>query len=434
MSIRRYLTLILIALITLTVFLATIKGYRQSVIKAQALFDTQLQSLANIVAKLPQDNVLTELSNTPDFSIQLWDNERLLLKSEIVPISSIAPFKAGFSFQNFNGQRWRVWSELISRQRWLMVAQPIAVRTDFTEQVILAAVTPIIISIVLLAIITSLILRRALAPLTKLATLIKYKKVNDLSPILMSDVPAEIKPVIARLNHLFECLNDAFLREKHFASDAAHELRTPLSILKVNLYNLSQEQPESTPLTHLALGLERMSNIVDQILMLNRTNPEQFTAKFTAVNLTHAAQNMVSDLYPAIIEKQQVISLDGDDCWINGDKMSIDILLQNLITNAIKYTPARGIIKITIAVRNTKIELIVEDSGPGIDKTLRERVFDRFYRVGGDQHQSNVIGCGLGLAISSHIAQLHETSILLGQSKTLGGLHAQMDFEASHEP
>jgi len=435
MSIRRYLTLILIASITLTVFLATIQGYKLSVVKAQTIFDVQLQSLANIVSGLDIDDKSSKLVHTTDFAMQLWQNNTLITKTSTTPDHAIAPFDEAFSFQNFNGQRWRVWSEYISDNRWLMVGQPIALRTNLTEQVMLAAVTPIIISIIFLAVITSLVLRRGLQPLTKLAALIKNKKVNDLSPISLSQAPAELVPVVERLNHLLGRLNEAFLREKHFASDAAHELRTPLSILKVNLYNLAQEQPKSMALTHLELGLERMSNIVDQILMLNRTNPEQFVAKFKVVNLMSVAQNVISQLYGQITQRKQTISLEYCDSskeggyLIEADKLSVEILLQNLLTNAIKYTPSHGVISVNLSIINNEIQLTIEDSGPSIDKTLRKRVFDRFYRVGGDQHQSQVIGCGLGLAIVSHIATLHNTSITLDDSKVLGGLSARVNFK-----
>lgn len=439
MSIRRYLTLILIASITLTVFLATINSYKLSVVKAQVIFDVQLQSLANIVGGLPIEKVSQKQMQTTYFAMQLWQKNTLMMQTSTAPSSAIAPFKEAFSYQNFNGQRWRVWSEPVADNRWLMVAQPIALRTNLTQQVILAAVTPIIMSIVFLAIITPLVLRRSLQPLTKLAALIKHKKVNDLSPISLTQAPAELVPVVERLNHLLGRLNEAFLREKHFASDAAHELRTPLSILKVNLYNLTQEQPESTPLNHLALGLDRMSNIVDQILMLNRTNPEQFVAKFTAIDLMTLTQRVISQLYPQIIEKQQTISLESPDdmgsphYMIDADELSIEILLQNLITNAIKYTPSNGIILVSLSMVHSSdkhtLTLLVEDSGPGIEKALRQRVFDRFYRVGGDQHQSQVIGCGLELAISSHIATLHGTQIALDDSVILGGLSARINFK-----
>jgi len=120
--------------------------------------------------------------------------------------------------------------------------------------------------------------------------------------------------------------------------------------------------------------------------------------------------------------------LAGESCYINGDQFAIDILVQNLISNARKYTPEAGSVLITITQENNQINLAVEDSGPGVPEELYERLFDRFYRLDGDCHSSGTIGCGLGLAIVQQIVELHHATILLGRSRFDSGLSVNVIF------
>jgi two-component system sensor histidine kinase QseC len=135
----------------------------------------------------------------------------------------------------------------------------------------------------------------------------------------------------------------------------------------------------------------------------------------------------VSDLYPQILEKDHEISFSGEDLKMRADAFTFKTLLQNLIGNAIKYTPDQGKISVTLQYDAHDIVLTVSDSGPGIAPSERDRIFDRFYRVGGDQHQSQVIGCGLGLSIVKHIADLYQAKIALAQSEW-GGLAISLRF------
>lgn len=115
---------------------------------------------------------------------------------------------------------------------------------------------------------------------------------------------------------------------------------------------------------------------------------------------------------------------------MRGDQFALTILLQNLLANAGKYTPQGGRVQVTVESDGTSASLRVEDSGPGIAEDERERVFERFYRVGGDRHTSLAAGCGLGLSIVQHIAQLHHARITLGESSLGQGLSVQVTFPA----
>jgi two-component system sensor histidine kinase QseC len=433
MSIRRYLILILLSLITLVSFAAAIKGYRSSMQKASAVFDEQLMSISHTLTTLQPHKQTQPTPAKNNLAFQIWQNTALQIRSENSPNTAIGGFIPGFAEHNFAGQRWRTYSqEFKPSQRWIIVAQPLSRRFELAEEVILAAVTPLIISIPLLALVIFWIISHGLRPLTTLSIALRAKKADDLQPITLHNVPSELAPVLDTLNQLFERLDGAFSREKRFASDAAHELRTPLSVLKINAHNLALElaskQHHSANMAYLNQGVERMSHVVDQILILHRTNPEQYQASFTELDLSALCRTVISSIYPQIASKQQEIELVGQVETLQGDEFALSILLQNLLSNASKYSPEQSHIRLSLSQDPRQTTIVVEDSGPGIAESEYSRVFERFYRIGGDQHNSNVIGCGLGLAITRHIADLHQASVSLEKSKALGGLSVTVQF------
>lgn len=445
MSIRRYLVLMLLSIITLVIFVSAIQGYKASMRKAQSVFDNELVSLAQVITavELPQGVIKHKAAS--NFAYQIVLDDIVVTRSNNAPKTQINTLSMGFKDANFSGKRWRTYAEKIADSSgadyWVIIAQPLTQRFDLAEGIILSAVTPIILVMPLLALIISLAVRQGLKPLTFLTHALKNKKANDLSQLTIASTK-ELAPVTRTLNELFLRLSLAFEREKQFASDAAHELRTPLSVLKINLHNLQQsfndvllannEQNlaslQSLPFAQLEQSVARMAHVVDQILTLNRTNPEQILAESTALNLQALLQECISELYPDIASRGHDIELDSELLTISGNRFAIGILVKNLIANAAKYTPDNGKILVSCLQDKNNIVLRVEDSGPGIAPTEYSRVFDRFYRVGGDSHNSKVLGCGLGLAIVKHIVVLHQANITLSTSKALSGLCVEVTF------
>jgi two-component system sensor histidine kinase QseC len=433
----------------LVTFLAAIQGYKASMEQASNLFDEQLQIMGKallatspIYSKNTLGSSLNEaiVVSSNHIAYQLFNNESLLLRTDNAPKESLTQLSSGFTELNFLGQRWRVFiestiiEEAIYHHKKVIVAQPIEQRFSLAEQVILSAVTPIILVIPLIALFISMAIRHALKPLTVLRRELSEKKINDLSKLSSETTTTELQPVIQTLNQLFERLSSAFSRERYFASDAAHELRTPLSVLKINVHNLQSTQSEKldsdghTSLIQLAESVDRMAHVVDQILTLNRTNPDQLTMEVTELELQGLLQQVISDLYPEIMKHQHEISLESRSTTIYANQFALRTLVKNLMGNACKYTPNGGHVLVKSKVDEQSFTVIVEDSGPGIKESEYGRVFDRFYRVGGDSHQSTVVGCGLGLAIVQHIAQLHHARIILAKSEQLGGLKVSVIF------
>jgi two-component system sensor histidine kinase QseC len=438
-SIRRFLVVVLLATITLINFLAALHGYRTSMAEAEQLFDAQLIDIATVLeltavgvdGNLAVTPAIAEAGNTIVF--QIW-NGGLLLSSPapaVMDLSApIAPLEAGFADVNFAGYRWRAFSRFVPESdRWLIVAQRADVRFTLAESVILESVLPIILGLPLAGILIWIIVGRGLEPLRELASGMSHKRSDDLSPIAEDDPPQELAVLIDSINDLLRRLDASFEREKRFAADAAHELRTPISVLKVQLHNLLRDADSNdAQLMLLQTAVERMGHSVEQVLMLYRTTPEQFAARFEQLDLAGLARQVIAQLYPQLEAKHQQIELTGDRQLMRGDQFALHTLLMNLIENASKYSGPEGKIRVALERSANAVNLTVEDSGPGIPADQYDKVFERFYRVSSDRQDTAVPGSGIGLAIVRHVAEIHGATVSLDASGFATGLAVTVSF------
>ncbi len=429
-SIRTSLVIMLVAAFTLVSFLAALNGYRASMEKAEELLDAQLRYASDILASVgPGYSAEPGIVNGAEgFVFQVWDGTDLLLRSASAPPGPLTPFIAGYRYVNFAGYRWRTLTVASGEQRWSMVAERADVRHLLAESVVLESVTPLLLWLPVAALLIWVVVGWGLAPLRDLSRQINRKASDDLAPLQYAQPPAELRQVIESTNGLLLRLAGALQREKHFASHAAHELRTPISALKIHLHNLEDEiGSDSSALAHANAGVERMQHLVEQLLDLARTQPELIKANFHSMDLHALAQRVTANCWPEFEARRQSLSLTGSAVFMQGDEAMLEILVRNLLDNARKYTPAGGEIAVFAGQREGRVVLEVADSGPGIPEAERERVFERFYRVG-DRLQDGVAGAGLGLAIVQHIIQLHGARISLGASPLGSGLAVTVTF------
>ncbi len=452
-SIRIFLTLTLIAIIVLVSFLSSLRGYRESMKEAEQLFDLQLFEHAKVLALV---NPIGQQSNgplvfeaislpiAPDLDLsaemriayQIFDTEHsLVLRSAIAPATQMSPFESGYHDVNFNGYRWRA---LVIRepesQHWIMAAQRYDVRYELAESVILEAVIPTVFSIPVAATLIWFIVGYGLRPIRLLAQEVQSREASDLSYVKLDNIPKDLTPLTQSTNDLLRRLQSSFSREKRFAADAAHELRTPISILKVQIHNLLTEldNPSSTML-ELRQGIDMMGHLVEQILVLNRTAPDQYMMQFSNVDIYDLTKEIVSSEFEQFLQREQVFELDGAPSWVQGDATALRSMIQNVLSNASKYTPRGGTIKMRVFSIDGIATVQLEDSGPGIPVSHLDRVFDRFYRMHGDQHESEISGSGLGLAIVKHIVEMHRAKITLSRARHLGGLGVTIVFPKNEQ-
>lgn len=434
-SIRLYLLLALLATITLVNFVSLLHGYQSSMQKAESLFDSRLKSTAMLIklansAKQNQQHSAEKEDPYTFFQIFNESGNELIIHSSNAPHIMLGELSEGFHDVNFASYRWRNYvHEDTKLQRWIVVAERIDIRYILAEDVVLESLVPIVLAIPVSALIIWFAVGLGLKPLTLFATQLSHKRVDDLSPITLERVPSELTTVVNSTNSLLLRLEEAFDREQRFSADAAHELRTPVSVLKVHLHNLGTRlgrQDEDIVL--LTEGVERMGHLIEQILALYRTSPDQAAVKFEQVDVFKTVQSLIAFNYDTFDRKQQTIDLEGESHVIEANLFALETLVMNLINNANKYTPEQGEIHVEVKRHELGVLLRVEDSGPGIPEAQRERVFERFYRLHGDRHDSGVVGCGLGLTIVKHIADLHQATINLGTSANGGGLRVDVIF------
>lgn len=430
-SIRSFLLVALFSTVLLGNLLAAVFGYRVSMRAAHSMLDTQLADTAALMEALPVPDIAVAKRPSDWLAFQIWtENGKLLARSDNAGIAPIAGFEEGYRDVEFDGFRWRVIGRFDeTARRWYLVAERIDIRNELALDVVLMAVAPILISVPVIALFVWLAVGNGLSLIQRLAAELRGKRADDLSRLRTSDPPLELAPVVDAVNDLLRRLDDAVLRERRFAADAAHELRTPLSALKVNLHNLYTELPDETDkLALLDRDLSRLGHLVEQMMLLYRLSPEHYQANMEMLDLHRLAQSVISELYEQIERKGQSISLHGESLSIIGDAASLQILVSNLILNASKYSPEGAEIRVSVERAEFGIRFRVSDTGPGIPLTELKRVFDRFYRVGGDRHSSSEPGCGLGLAIVQYIADLHHAKLHAENNSDGPGLSVDVTF------
>lgn len=430
-SIRMFMVVALLSTIVLVNFLAALHGYQSSLREAEKLFDQKLSDTANLISVLPANAYGAKIApDTGETAFQIFNaNEDLQWRSGSAPATPFASLKPGFSEHNFSGHRWRTLVQHTDDGHWILVGERLDQRYRLADSIILESVIPIVLSIPLVGFLVWLIIGFGLKSLQLLARELADKRADDLSQLSLNEPPRELLPVLRSTNSLLARLEASFERERRFSSDAAHELRTPLSALQLHVYNLKQELPEQgEKLAQLERDVARMAHLVEQILALYRTTPEHYPANFESLDLYELARECLSDSYAEFEVRAQQISLEGERTPLRGDRFALQLLIQNLLNNANKYTPEGGRVSLDVSTRDGRPTLTVNDSGPGIAAAQRERVLERFYRVGGDRHASGVSGCGLGLSIVQHIAQLHHAVIRFGEPDSGTGLSVQVQF------
>lgn len=364
---------------------------------------------------------------------QIWSkNGQLILHSDkAAEILFSNPLNhLGLSDVWVNGKSWRVFTNYDAETGiTVAVSEQYALRDALETQITRDSLYIMLISYPFLALLIWIIVGRGLDSVKKITKEVRSRAPSYLEAVDLESAPSEIKPMINELNHLFAKLQEAFHREKRFAADAAHELRTPLAALKtqaqVALLAKSEKECKEA-LRKVIEGVDRSAHVVQQLLILSQMVPEASRGELIPVDLVKQTSEVIADLVPEALAKNTEIELISSDKQfiIMGIPTAISILVRNLVDNAIRYTPAGSIIKVKLNETPDNLVLKVLDNGPGIPEDLRERVFERFFRVLGTKST----GSGLGLGIVQQIAQLHNAEVTLATPETGIGLEVSVIF------
>lgn len=362
---------------------------------------------------------------------QIWDKKgNLVLSSSTAPKQALSNGKPGFSAKWIDGQLWHVFTTIDNDSG---ARVDVAERSDFREElegrVTQDSIFIMMITYPFLGLLIWIIVGRGLDSIKQVTNEIRQRVPSYLEPVDLEPVPTEIKPLIDELNKLFKRLREAFEREKRFAADAAHELRTPLAALKAQAQvalKATNEIEMRNALTKVLLGVDRSTHVIQQLLTLSRMVPQATIKEFEPVDIVKQAKEIIADLAPAALAKNTEIELIAPEAnlVVMGYPTAISILIRNLVDNAIRYTPNGSMVKVLIYSENCLLFFRVTDNGPGIPKELHNRVFERFFRVLGNK----TTGSGLGLGIVQQIAELHEAKIYLSAPEVGTGLQVTVIF------
>ncbi|MGW8228801.1 MAG: ATP-binding protein [Gammaproteobacteria bacterium] len=467
-SIRQRLLITLLLSIIIIGSITIVRSYLDARYEVQELFDAQLAESARIIqAQLlfvmrsnTRDEIQRLLEDQPFMSekhadekgngdeislygheyehkiaFQLWNNKsRLMLRSPSAPTTALSelaldPAIHGYSNEKIAGNDWRVFSLWDRNNEYLVqVGEKYDIRNELIHKISTRLIRPSLISLPILAFLIWLGIGRGLAPLKKVTTEVARREPGFLEPIDIGPVPREIRPLATALNDLLHRLAQALEMERRFTDDAAHELRTPLAALKTQAQvalRATDEQERNNALTQIIKGVDRASHLLQQMLTLARLHSSDEKLPTESVRLYKLAADIVAQLAPLALAKHIDLALEGDEsATLEVNSVSLELLIRNLIGNAINYTPAHGDVQVNIQTSNDETVLTVKDSGPGIDPELLERVFDRFFRIPGQQAS----GCGLGLTIARQSVELLNAELELKNRTDGPGLIAQVRF------
>ncbi len=423
---------LLLALLGMLAVIALVMGgvtYRNVLAETEALFDYQLRQMALSLRDQGEVNPTQAdaLANEQlDFVVQIWtlDGRTIYATRPYAELPSRALL--GLADVLVHGEVWRTYS-VATPGRVIQVAQPLATRKRLGAAAALRSVTPLAFLAPLMAVLAWWLSRLALSPLARVAAEVKSRDDRLLQPLADHGLPEEVSPLVHALNGLLARLSQTLDTQRAFLSDAAHELRSPLTALKLQIESLRRAPDDASraqAVTTLADGVDRAVRIVEQLLALARSEPGAQPPAMERLDLAELVREAVAETVPYALSRGAVFELQADEpVSVHGERQGLHALVRNLADNAVRYSPRGARVELRVFVDQGVPTLQVDDNGPGIPAAERERVFDRFYRraAGGED------GTGLGLAIVKSVVARHGAQVALAESP-LGGLRVRVRF------
>lgn len=437
-SLRFKLSLWLSGAIALVAAVAAVVSFSATLAEAHDMQDNQLRQTAYLISRLdavPASPQARERAGDPDF------DQRVVVRFIRAENGQAAPKPArppefsdllsdGLQTVVVGAEEWRVYVKTNYRGVRVAVAQQTAVRDGIASANAARTLMPILILVPVLVLLVNLLLREKFRPLRELSDELGVRSEHDLRELDRSRLPSEVWPLVTQINGLLSRIQQSMALQRRFIADAAHELRSPMTAMSLQAERLwAAQMPDEARarLDALIAGLHRTRELLDQLLTLARTQ-EQGGASSARLSLHQVIREVLEDLVPLAEAKNIDLGVIGDteaDADIEGSHVDLKVLVKNLLDNAIRYTPHGGRVDIMVGQAGGQLTLRIDDTGPGIARSERERVFDPFYRVLGNGE----MGSGLGLAIASTIAGRMGARITLGAvDGAKSGLRVEVGF------
>ncbi len=441
-SIERYLlawTMGALFLGTVAIVLVT---YLVTLDEMNEIFDADLKNVAEALGTHhraglgpgdpaePKSPARTDVADPAEIVTVTWteDGRRVFSSDPRVAI----PFSAreALSQMRVAQEDWLVYTD-VSANGVAQAAQRMSARHDTAAESASKIFVPMIVLALFVAGLMVVALRRGLTPLDDAAQSVASRTALSLSPIPTADVPAEITPLVTSINGLMARLSHAFTTQRSFLADAAHELRTPVTALRLQLQLLQRSHDaagRAEAIAELQVGIDRSQRLLEQLLHVARFDPEGEVMHREVVDLARLVRDVVSAMSPGADHRGLDLGAAAEaEVLAEGDWGQLTVLLNNLVENALRYTAPGGVVDVQVSRLDGRPTLSVFDTGPGIAESERELVFGRFYR-GPEARASEPGGSGLGLAIVRAIADLHGAVVSLHTPASGKGLEVRVVF------
>jgi two-component system sensor histidine kinase QseC len=457
-SLRWILSLTLLLLMLIAALISTLLNYYQVKNQNEHLFKVQMIKSAKMVdammaTKLNSEtfqnlggflahsdlalkkqlsqkkNKKTNPSYAHAFAFQVFnpDDGQMVIRSKNAPSLPINLRKQGFATfkaPDSEGKKsWYVYSmQSAYKNNQIVVLVSNALKQTIFLEMFWSSLGDLLLLYGILALVMLVAVQLALKPLTHIQKALASKDPQKLEPIHVKKAPSEVMPLLTELNHLFEKVNSTIEKERRFSADAAHELKTPLAsmITQAQLaLSFSDVDKIKAKINNILTGANQYYRIIEQLLTLSRLEPEQTLQHQQTLDMHAVLNEWIKTLAPQAVEKNIELIFDpaNHPFKVKGNQTLLGIMINNLIDNAIRYTPSGGEVKIQTRSDGTYQYIDIIDTGYGVDSENLQRIFDRFYRTAGTKSS----GTGLGLSIVKKIVQLHN-GFLNARSNTPQGL------------
>ncbi|MFI5013885.1 MAG: ATP-binding protein [Hyphomicrobiales bacterium] len=428
-SLRRSSLVWMTTLLAAVGAVAVIVSYELARGEAASVLDGQLRQIALNAGEGLPDSAGPPVEHDPedDFAIAIWNaaGER-----QRAPPNALAlPRQPGVGFSTITagGEDWRVYTSA-DEQRTVQVAQRMSVRREFAERAALSAAAPILIVIPLAWLVISWSFGRVFTQLTQLARAVADRGTDSKEPLPTAEVPEEVSPLVEAMNVLIARLQHALDRQRRFVSDAAHELRTPLTALQLQILNLGSAANREDLHCHtveLGHGIRRASALLDQLLKMARFDAPSEAAPPERLDLANLVTECVAEQFPIASRKGVDLGIAArEPTEISAVPAELKILFGNLIDNAVRYTPAGGVIDLSVRRQGKGAVVEVADTGGGVRESDLPKLCDRFFRAAPPQ----IEGSGLGLAIVDAIARRNGLGVSISNRRDPAGLLVRVSF------
>lgn len=396
------------------------------------MFDRELQrtaaSVLAVIAAAPDGQPLREAKlhppdngQRPEIVVREQDG-RVLLDASTLPAEPPGARESAFRTLRSDGESWRVYQTWdASHHYWIQVAAPLHDREQLLTAHVRGLLIPLAALLLLLPLVLWLGLHSGLKPLRQVSRVIASRPVQT-PTLTRDDVPRELLQLTSALDALVASLDCALARERRFTADAAHELRHPLSVLRMELDLAAVAEDDASREAHLQRardGLVRMERLVTQLLTLARVESLDRLDDAGALDAAALAREVVAEAGERAAPRGISLSLHTEPAWVQASPGLLKIALRNLVDNAIAHGKPRGEVAVFVYRQGQAVELAVEDDGPGIPAEQATRIGERFLRGSGSD------GSGLGLSIAHAIMALHDGTLAASRS-TAGGTRVML--------